>query len=137
MKKEQKLRQIAQYLRKLPAKKFDFGTWMEQKKGCGTVCCAAGWIPKAFEKTPEVASEAAKVWFKPPGRRSHEFDEEQALKFMNFSKKLFDHCFIADWSNNGLWADASKEEVAEHLEKVARDIKNGEWRGHNYGTYGY
>jgi hypothetical protein len=135
MKKEQKLRQLAQYLRKMPAKKFDFGTWMEKKPGCGTVCCAAGWIPKAFAKIPAVAPAAAKVWFKYGRGWSYTFNEDHAKRFMNFSTSLFTYCFIPsslEGSGNGLSSESSKEEVADHLDNVARQIKKGEWRGHNY-----
>ena len=34
------------FLRQLPRKKFDFDKWVAEKENeCGTVCCAAGWLP--------------------------------------------------------------------------------------------
>lgn len=44
------LRKLIAFLRELPLEKFFFGSVVEQGDlhGCGTVCCAVGWMPKVF-----------------------------------------------------------------------------------------
>ena len=40
-------RKLAEFLEALPAKKFCYHEMvLEAKNGCGTLCCAAGWMPK-------------------------------------------------------------------------------------------
>lgn len=41
----ERLRKLAQFLERLPAKRFDMGSFGYKKEGCGTVACIAGWTP--------------------------------------------------------------------------------------------
>lgn len=43
-----RLRKLIEFIRELPDEKFDFNTFVkEHDDSCGTVCCAAGWLPAA------------------------------------------------------------------------------------------
>jgi hypothetical protein len=44
-----RLEKLAQFLDQLPNYKFDFSTVVSSSAGgCGTVCCAIGWLPAVF-----------------------------------------------------------------------------------------
>lgn len=46
-----KLLKLASFLRELPPKEFNFGdvvTEWDDKRECGSICCAIGWTPKVF-----------------------------------------------------------------------------------------
>lgn len=44
-----RLRKLAAFLYKLPPEKFYFGNYvLKAENGCGTVCCAIGWLPRVF-----------------------------------------------------------------------------------------
>lgn len=47
-----RLEKLAAFLDKLPRKKFDFSILVAERDedGCGTICCAIGWIPAVFPK---------------------------------------------------------------------------------------
>lgn len=42
-----RLKQWIDFLHNLPDEKFDYDLWVSETDGhaCGTVCCAAGWLP--------------------------------------------------------------------------------------------
>lgn len=42
-----RLRRLSRFLRHLPRRKFDYGRFVTRtnEDGCGTVCCALGWMP--------------------------------------------------------------------------------------------
>lgn len=44
------LHKLIAFLRELPPESFYFGNIVDKKdeKGCGTVCCAVGWMPMVF-----------------------------------------------------------------------------------------
>jgi hypothetical protein len=45
----EKLTRWADFLEKLPPEKFNINNWVSKhENGCGTVCCAAGWLPVVF-----------------------------------------------------------------------------------------
>lgn len=45
---------LADYLQRLPARKFNFSIFAQQKT-CGTVGCAMGWTPAVFPSLSEVS----------------------------------------------------------------------------------
>jgi hypothetical protein len=46
-----RLLKLARFLEKLPARKFDFASVVSRaRNGCGSVCCAVGWLPAVFPK---------------------------------------------------------------------------------------
>lgn len=47
-----RLQKLHDFLIKLPEKKFDFSSYVTKTddKGCGTICCAAGWLPRVDPK---------------------------------------------------------------------------------------
>lgn len=48
-----RLNKLADFLQKLPPRKFNIENWVDKTDAageCGTVCCALGWAPAAFPK---------------------------------------------------------------------------------------
>lgn len=46
-----RLKKLADFLWQLENEKFNFGSWVfKEENGCGTVCCALGWMPKVDKR---------------------------------------------------------------------------------------
>lgn len=51
----ERLQRLCGFLQALPPESFDYSDWVseadaDQRHPCGTVCCAAGWLPKVDPK---------------------------------------------------------------------------------------
>jgi hypothetical protein len=61
----ERLLRLAEFLEKLPPKKFYFGTWVKEwKNECGTVCCAIGWCPVVFPEHFKWCYDTTNVLFR-------------------------------------------------------------------------
>lgn len=104
MRTSEKLIKLADFLETLPDEKFDFGTYIRETD-CGTVGCAAGWIPAAFPDD----EEAQRCWTRGLWITSDAlcFNESAARAFLQMDPQMkrrpwehamrdFDRLFIDD-----------------------------------------
>lgn len=72
-----RLTKLANFLEKLEPEKFDYGHFVrEHADNCGTVCCAAGWLPKVDPENWE--------WYKPSLKSSAHIRLKHMLHFNTF-----------------------------------------------------
>ena len=117
---KEKLRQLIEFIRELPDEKFDFSRIVKEvdEHQCGTVCCAAGWLPKAFpqdwtySKAWHFGQGAASVTL----QRAADTDVETLLQsYFEAPEGDIDRIFFYGYGY--LEADSTREEWIENAEE--------------------
>lgn len=118
---KQRLRQLIEFIRELPDDKFDFSTLVSKldENECGTVCCAAGWLPAAFpEDWKYVAPQHRGQGVAKPALK-HEEDyrdiESSLALYFAVSEEDIDRLFF--YGHGYLEEEATREEWIENAEE--------------------
>jgi hypothetical protein len=115
-----KLRQLIEFIRELPDEQFDFSRIVKEvdRHECGTVCCAAGWLPKVFPKDWAYT----KAWHAGQGAASVALKESEDVGVEDFLKSYFeapeediDRIFFYGYGY--LEADSTREAWIENAEE--------------------
>jgi hypothetical protein len=112
MNTNEKLLKLCDFLDSLKDEQFDFSSWTSARDehDCGTVCCAAGWIPAAFPE--EYAAQWRKEW---PESNSITFAPCIAMAFLGLSKVHFERLFLSFWFNDELLDAPPKWQVVARI----------------------
>jgi hypothetical protein len=100
---KERLHKLAAFLDTLDNKDFDYSTYVsELDDGCGTVCCAVGWLPKLFPEdwrwtgkrlTPQAVELRGRYYAYPSDAASEFFDipqEDGEALFVDAAKYMQD-----------------------------------------------
>jgi hypothetical protein len=125
-----KLYRWADFLEKLPPEKLRMQTWISEvndKATCGTVCCAAGWLPKVFPRS------ARNLWWRIDGiYPGITFLPERAIGFLGITEDEFEHIaypleYWKEDTDENFDKRIPKSRVVARIRKLAREYeKKGE-----------
>lgn len=90
----EKLIHWAEFLKNLPEEKFDMKNWVsdeDMENVCGTVCCAAGWLPAAFPNEPEL-KDCFSIGLLGGHTQFLNFDSGKAEDFMGLAEEHENDC---------------------------------------------
>ena len=113
---------MADFLDKLPKKKFNFRRVVTQyEDGCGTVCCAIGWLPKVFPRKWG--------WGINPWSVMDIFDKSQGyysghsgtMAFFNLSLGQYAYLFLPNYNSKSLSVNTTAKIVARRIRKFVKE----------------
>lgn len=98
-----RLKKLADFLHQLPKEKFDFKDWVTtQKNGCGTICCALGWMPKVDKRWKWISISQAPYRLIPYCETTafpSSVYYEQAQEYFGITPSEYCCLFISDYQN--------------------------------------
>lgn len=123
-----RLLKLASFLQKLKPEKFDIDRVVEEwdeKKHCGTVCCAAGWTPAVFPRLVEWYGDVQhSIRFKGPDKSSTPQWPEVIAKLFDIpleTDNLIDKIFTG-WGYDRV-RPATPKHVAAKIREVVHAYK--------------
>lgn len=113
-----RLLKLAKFLRKLPREKFDYSVLVKQtENGCGTVCCAVGWMPAVDPRNWKWVADGTVPVVRGNGDRTQL--EYFSINNTEFSL-LFTPWFLFTTPPDAPQRDATPKQVAAHIEKFVK-----------------
>jgi hypothetical protein len=120
---KERLETIAKFLDILPPEKFDIGDFVtESKDGCGTVCCAIGWLPEIFPrnfKWRESYAPGVVLTVRPIKDSGDLYTESSVHAFLGIDFANLQHLFYAgcQFGRKRLTLDTTPQQLAAHIRK--------------------
>lgn len=138
-----RLTRLANYIDNLDKTQFYFGAFIEkfdENNSCGTMCCAAGWLPilypNAFKWQYNKLSGTTFLGFNPAENEWFLVLYTPLVKFFGISVELTEHLFYPGrqtlaWTkdNQNFSAKITNKEWAEECRRIIEMIKKGKLDG--------
>lgn len=114
----ERLLKVANFLDQLKESEFDFDSYVAEDdgKGCGTVCCAIGWLPKLFPDSWKWYLDS--YWnILCPRLIDSNFIREFEATAVFFEITGNEANYLFDPNDSGLGRHAKPAQVANHIRK--------------------
>ena len=106
-----RLRKLHDFLMVLPNSKFFFDRWIHKfENNCGTVCCAAGWMPTVDPRNWEWTWGGSNARLR--RGESHNDISLDAQSYFGINVRLFNHIFMPGDQSRGI--SGNKRQLADH-----------------------
>ena len=117
-----RLLKLADFLDNLPRKQFNFGDVVEkfdEKKNCGTICCAVGWCPTVFPRQWNWITEYGDFYVRTKGSKTGDWtkDAEEffGIGYADVTNLFFPNSEIPWARNTRLRNNATPKQVAKSI----------------------